>query len=140
MSNFRGLYDIRDYKESDKAFIKATFLRGLYHGKFWYSLIPRDIFMKNYSQVADRLLADPRVRVQLAVLKEDPDTILGYCIISRDTKAIIWLHTKAAWQNRGIATSLIPCPPLYVMHLSAVGNKLLTLKFPNALYNPFYDP
>jgi hypothetical protein len=138
MSNFKGLYDIRDYKESDKNFILATFLRGLYYGDSWFSSIPKDIFMDSYGRVANRLVSDPRVSIKLAVLREDPDVILGYSLVSKDQQAIIWAYTKSAWRKQGIARSLIPSNPLYVMHLSELGKQLLP-KLPSAVFNPFYE-
>lgn len=138
MSNFKGLYDIRDYKESDKNFILATFLRGLYYGDSWFSTIPKDIFMDNYKLVAERIIGDPRINIRLAVLREDNDVILGYSILSADHKAVIWSYTKTAWRRQGIARSLLPSNPLYVMHLSELGKELLP-KLSGAVFNPFYN-
>lgn len=134
MNNFQGLYDVRDYKESDKSFILATFLRGVYHGDSWFSYIPRSIFMDNYKHIADQLLAKSLVKV--ACLREDPDVILGYSILSNNYHTIHWVHVKKAWRKQGIARSLLPQFPSAVTHLSAVGKSLVS-KFPGVVFNPF---
>lgn len=136
MSDFRGLYDIRDFKESDKNLVLATFLRGLYYGDFFFNLIPKDIFMNNYKKIAESMVDSPRVVVKIACLKEDPDVILGYSILSADYQTVHWVFCKTAWRRKGIAKSLVPSHPVYVSHLSALGKSLIH-KFPNAVYNPF---
>ncbi len=136
MSDFRGLYDIRDYKSSDKSFVLATFLRGLYYGDFFFDLIPKDIFMANYKKIAEAMLTTPRVVIKVACLKEDPDVILGYSILSSDFQTVHWCFVKTPWRMKGIAKSLLPSNPSYISHLSALGKSLMS-KFPNAVYNPF---
>ncbi len=144
MNDFRGLYDIRDATPTDKAFILATFLRGVYHGESteakhgrrFFSLIPKDLFMDNYKLVAESLITNPTTLVKVACLKEDPDVILGYSVLSADFTTIHWCHVKKAWRGKGIARSLLPPTPLYVSHLSDLG-RILMNKFNNVTFNPF---
>jgi hypothetical protein len=140
---FLGLYEVRDSKEEDKNFILATFLRGLYYGDSWFSLIPKDIFMANYKQVAQTLVSSPKVTIKVACLKEDPDVILGYSILSNDFKTIHWVYVKSSklkdgttWRRKGIGRSLVPQYPETVTHLTKLGHSLLT-KFNGAVFNPF---
>lgn len=136
MSEFSGLYDIRDGKESDKAFILATFLRGLYYGDSWFSLIPKDIFMDNYKHVAEALINRPDINIKIACLKEDQDVILGYSVISNNFDTIHWVYVKSVWRRKGIARSLLPSRIEYASHLSSLG-KTLMKKFENCIFNPF---
>lgn len=136
MSEFQDLYLIRDYVVADKSFIMATFLRGLYYGDSWFSQIPKKIFMDNYKLIAEALMASPAITVKVACLKEDPDVILGYSILSANFQTIHWVFVKSAWRRQGIAKSLLPQFPTAVTHLSAVGIKLLP-KFKDAVFNPF---
>jgi hypothetical protein len=143
MNNFKGLYDIRDMKESDKSFIMATFLKGLYYGDSWFSKIPKDIFMKNYKQVAESLVAGGRTTIKVACLKEDTDIILGYSILSADYQTIHWVYVKesklkdgSSWRKKGIARSLLPQYPTAVTHLTRLGSELLH-KFQGTIFNPF---
>ncbi len=136
MSSFRGLYDIRPGNENDKNFILATFLRGLYYGESHYSLIPKQVFMDNYKIVAENILNNSKNIVMVACLKEDPNVILGYSILSADPVTIHWVYVKSIWRNKGIAKSLLPADPTAVTHLSKLGLSLMT-KFKDIVFNPF---
>src|SRR6266404_2908447 len=128
MNSFKGLYDIRDFNESDKNFVLATFLRGVYYGDSWFSMIPKQIFMDNYKKVAEYLVNTATIKV--ACLKEDPSVILGYCMLSKDLQTIHWTYVKSAWRLKGIAKTLTPTHPSVVTHLSKLGVTLLD-KFTN---------
>ncbi len=134
MTNFQGMYDIRDAKPEDKNFIMATFLKGLYYGDSWFSLIDKSAFMGNYKLVAEALLN--RANIKIACLKEDPDVILGYSVLSQDYQTIHWVFVKANWRQKGIARSLLPQYPTTVTHLTKLGKELLP-KFKTAVFNPF---
>lgn len=139
MTGFRGLYSIRDYKSEDKNFIMATFLKGLYYGfdeseGSWFRQIDKDIFMANYSKIAEKLLTQAQVKV--ACLPEDPDVIIGYSILSNDFLTIHYCFVKSAWRNKGVGRSLVPAYPTQVSHLTAAGKKLLS-KLNSPKFNPW---
>ncbi len=137
MSKFLGLYDVRDGKKEDANFILATFLRGLYYGDSWFSMIPKQAFMDNYKLVAEVLVNDrSKTVVKVACLKDDPDIIIGYSILSADYQTIVWVYVKEKWRLQGIARSLLPQYPVAVTHLTELGKKLLP-KFKDAVFNPF---
>lgn len=136
MSEFQGLYDVRDLQPGDKSFVLATFLRGLYYGDSWFSEIPKDIFMNNYKVIAENLIKNPNVVVKVACLKEDPNIILGYSILSSDYQTITWVYVKSAWRLKGIGRSLLPKYPTHVTHLSKLGKTLMS-KYDNLTFNPF---
>jgi GNAT superfamily N-acetyltransferase len=134
MDKFIGLYDIRDFKESDANFIYASFLKGLYYGDSWFSSIPKDIFMENYKKVIQVLIKKSEVKI--ACLKDEPDVIIGYSILSIDYQTIHFVYVKEKWRNRGIGKSLLPQYPSAVTHLTTLGKKLLN-KINNPIFNPF---
>lgn len=134
--DFTGLFDIRDMIESDKNFIYASFLRGLYYGDSWFSLIPKQIFMDNYKLVIEALVNSPKTKIVIACLKEDPNIILGYSILSEDYQTINWVFVKKVWRKRGIARAILPKQPTSVSHLSDLGRILLP-KFKDLIFNPF---
>lgn len=135
MTDFSGLYNVRDYKESDKNFILSTFLKGLYYGESWFSLIKKDIFMNNYKHVGEALLS--KCAVKVACLPDDEDVILGYSILSKDFQAIAFVFVKSTWRGKGIARAICPRHPLAVTHLTDLG-KVLLKKLPDTIFNPFY--
>ena len=137
MSDFTGLYNIRPAKHSDYAFIYASFLKGVYYGNPWFSMIPKDIFMQNYKPVADTLIYSPNTAILVACLPDDPDTILGYSITQVQGDVLAWVYVKAQWRKHGIGRSLIPTTPTSVTHLTELGKSLLH-KFENKpIFNPF---
>ena len=131
-----NLYEVRDYKPNDKAFIMATFLRGLYYGDSWFSQIPKDIFMDNYKRVAEAIVDNPQNNIKIACLREDEDVIIGYSVLSADFSVIHWVFVKSAFRLQGIGRALVPQNPSSVSHLSEVGKKLLP-RFKDCVFNPF---
>lgn len=126
------MYLIRNAKETDKPFIYATWLRGLYHGNEWTSWVDKDIFFSKYHTVLERLLASSVISV--SCLEDDPDTIMGYAVFDSSQKRLHWVFVKKAWRKLGIAKSLIPKDIVEVSHLTALGKKLL----PEGIkFNPF---
>lgn len=136
IEKFTGLYDIRDVKPTDKSFILATFLRGLYHGDSWFSLIPRRIFMDNYKTVCQSLVSEGNSIIKIACLKDEPDVIIGYSILSNDYQTIHWVFVKKSWREKGVGRSLLPQYPVAISHLTKLGKQLMT-KFENVIFNPF---
>lgn len=128
------LVGIRDYLPGDRNFILATWLRGLYYGDSWFREIPKDIFMDNYHRALEGILASKAVSVRVACLKDDPEVILGYAIVS--SGALHWLFVKSAWRGIGIAKSLVPSDTSTVTHLTKVGLGILK-KHPGVIFNPF---
>lgn len=131
------LIDVRDSHPGDYAFILASFLRGVYYGETIFALIPKDIFMDNYKKVANTLIRNPNVVVKMASLKEDPNVLLGFSILSTDFQTIHWVYVKSAWRKQGIATRLLPKFPTSITHLNKLGIILWRLKFPKTIFNPF---
>lgn len=128
---------IRDYKKEDEAFVTSCFLRGVYYGfdtGFRFELVPKDVFMQAYKPVINTFIVAANVKI--ACLKEDPDTIIGYSILSNDFQTIHWVYVKKKWRNMGIAKSLLPQFPISVTHLTKIGLSLLP-KFPGCVFNPF---
>jgi GNAT superfamily N-acetyltransferase len=122
---------IRPAEESDKAFIFATWLKGLYHGNSFYSEIEKDAYFTNYHAVLERVLAKSSVLV--ACLTDTPDVVLGYAVIERGT-VLHWVFVKKSWRRFGIAKRLIPHPILTVTHLTKLGSKLKPQEW---AFNPF---
>lgn len=134
MMKFEGLYDIRDANNEDVAFITSTFLRGIYYGDSWFSLIPKDIFMVHYKPIIEMLLAKSVIKI--ACPKDDPSIIMGYSILSADYLTIHYVYVKKQFRLFGIARSLLPKYPEQITHLTELGRKLMN-KFESVIFNPF---
>lgn len=138
MSDFRDLYDIRPMLDTDKAFIMATLLRGVYYGDPYFTRMPKDIFMRNYKQMAEAVVDNRLLNIHVACLKEDQDVIIGYSILSADYQAVVWVFVKKNWRNHGIGKSLIPKYPSTCTHLTIQGQELMS-KYQGMVFNPFYN-
>jgi hypothetical protein len=128
------LVTIRDYKKEDQNFIYSTWLKGLYYGEFWFSLIPKDIFMSEYHKVIDKIFNTSGCSVKVACLVEDPEVILGYSVLS-SSGALHWVFVKKIWRNIGVAKSLVPKNTKYATTTTLVGLKIMKKK--NIQLNPF---
>lgn len=129
-----GQYEIRDYKAEDHAFIKSTFLRGLYYGNEFFKIMPKDLFMAYYKLIAEALIKKSQVKV--ACLKDDIDIILGYSILSQDFSVVHWIFIKSAFRKQGISKRLLPERPLQFTHFTTMGLEYAK-RFENLVFNPF---
>lgn len=126
------LIQIRQGREDDRAFIMATWLRGLYYGNPWFKEIEKDNFMKNYHQIITKVLTKPDISINIASLKDDEDVILGYSIT--EPKILHWIFVKETFRRIGIGKALIPQDTDVTTHLTIMGKKLKPMKMQ---FDPF---
>lgn len=117
----------------DRAFILATWLKGLRFGNLWYRLIEDKIYFRMYHRVIESILAKPGVSITVACLKEDPMVIVGYSISEGDK--LHWVHVKKAWRKIKTATALVSPNTQTVTHLTDTGKTIFLRK--NWTFNPF---
>jgi hypothetical protein len=129
------LIAIRPTVESDKNFIMATILRGLYYGETWFAEIPKPTFMLHYHKVIEFLLNKDTTEVRIACLKDDPEIIVGYAILSPNINTSHFVFVKKAWRGIGIANSLVPSNTKFATHLTKTGLSIIRKK--NIDFNPF---
>lgn len=136
-------YIIRDAIASDRNFIFATWLRGLYYGDSWFTKIPKPIFMENYHRVIERILDQPNTHVKVACLADDPDVILGYSVYRQikvddaDVNVLDWVFIKSAWRKIGIGKKLTPENLRAFTHLTKLAGDIIKVKIPGLIFNPF---
>lgn len=130
----KDLVTIRDSEPGDHNFVLATFLRGLYYGDSWFTMIPKSIFMDQYHAILEILINSPGVDIKVCCLKDDPEVILGYSIYSNTV--LHFVYVKRSWRAIGIAKSLVPINISATTHLTDVGRKLLR-DHPSVVFNPF---
>lgn len=118
-------------RPDDYNFIMATWLIGLYYGNDWFTKIDKDVYMKHYHDIVDRVLKKPTLISNLAVLKEDDSVILGYAIY--EPKILHWVYVKEAWREIGIAKQIVPEDTEVTTHLTKLGFSLRK----HIKFNPF---
>lgn len=133
--NKNDLVAIRDFLPGDKNFVFATWLRGLYYGDSWFREVKKDVFMDNYHRFIERLLETPGVQVKVACLKNDPEVILGYSVVSELAPVLHWVFVKTAWRGIGIAKSLVPEGVTTITHATKLGLSISKRK--DLVFNPW---
>lgn len=128
------IYEIRDYRPEDHAFIMSTFLRGLYYGNEFFNIMPKDLFMAYYKLIGEALISKSQVKV--ACLKDDADIILGYSVLSQDFSVVHWVFIKRAFREQGISKRLLPERPSQFTHFTTMGLEYAK-RFENVVFNPF---
>ena len=133
--NKSDLIAIRSVRPEDMNFIYASWLRGLYYGDSVFSLVPKQIFMSNYHKVLDFLLKSNNTEITVACLKDDPEVILGYAVLSKNPRTLHYVFVKKQWRSIGIAKGLIPGDINVATHFTKVGFSIMNKK--GWTYNPF---
>lgn len=139
----KELIDVRPYGETDKNFVLATWLRGLYYGDTFFSNIPKTIFMENYHSILENFIKRNSEAIQVACLREDPEVILGYSVVrdikigEADISVLDWIFVKTAWRGIGISKMLVPNKINACTHLTKLGASIIKNKYPNIIFNPF---
>ena len=139
----RELIGVRSYRDTDKNFILATWLRGLYYGDLFYGNIPKTIFMENYHKILEAFLQRNSQSIRVACLEEDPEVILGYAVVrplqigEADINVLDWIFVKTAWRGIGISKMMVPSKLNACTHLTKIGASMIKNKYPNIIFNPF---
>lgn len=128
----KEMVTIRPPRPEDRAFIYATWLRGLYYGNPWFTQIDKDSYMASYHKILDQLFLKPDVDIKIACVTEDPELILGYSV--SEPSILHWVFVKQAWRRFGIAKQLIPKDVSRITHLTTVAEKLKPKEW---LFDPF---
>lgn len=128
----KDLVSFRPHAESDKNFIYATWLRGLYYGSEFFREMNQNQFFAIYQTLLDRLLSKPGLTIQVACLKEDSDVILGYAAF--EPGILHFVFVKDVWRKMGIAKDLVPESIRITTHLTKVGRSLKPVTW---TFNPF---
>lgn len=91
MSNF---ITIRPYKEDDKAFIFATYLRNTWYSKDNTTTLEKGLWMGLQHARMEKAL--PTLGIRVACITDDPDTILGYSFKDQDKQ---FTYIKLAFRD-----------------------------------------
>lgn len=127
----------REFKKEDENFILSTMLRGIYYGGTHYSSMKKTVFMNKFQQKIVELIRQNGLstRIRIAALREDPNIILGYVILSNDLKTIHWAFCKKSWRKIGIIRDLVPDTVKTVTLLTKLGLSISKQK--GLEYDPF---
>lgn len=131
--NKNDLIVVRDWVESDKSIILASWLNGLRYGNDWFSLIDSKAYFYTYHTILETLLSRPETQIKIACLKDDPEVVLGYAVFTGNR--LDWVFVKKAWRNIGIANQLVPDNIQVVTHVTKPGKAIMLKR--KYVFNPF---
>jgi GNAT superfamily N-acetyltransferase len=115
----------------------ARWLRSLREDNEYFGRIEKRPYFKVYDAFIKTILLRPHATVKFAVLSDDKDVVLGWCVT--EGSALHYVHVHAAQRGQGIAKTLIPDNIEYITHVTSLGDKLLrSKKFTKEIqFNPF---
>lgn len=129
------LIAIRDLEPEDYNFVYATWNKSYCFGNPSFRKIPQTDFYKYQSCVIRHLLTKPGVQKKVAVLKEDPDIILGYAFYEDDIAHYVFV--KDDWRRIGIAKGLLPLGIQTITHSTIKLRKILEQKQKTLIFDPY---
>jgi hypothetical protein len=109
---------------ADIAFIFATWLKGIRFGNVSYKRIPSKLYYTEMHAVLDGILQHPATVVNVACLKNEPDTILGFSVVTKST-TLHWVFVKKAWRGIGLGMDLTPLATVRVTMRTRAVDKIL---------------
>lgn len=113
----------------------AKFLRSLRDGNKYFKRIDAEMFFKNYNIYFDHLLMRPESVVKIAVLTDDTDVVVGWCLAEANKLHYVWVPLDG--RRQGIATALVSEGFEWHSHETDLSIIIKDRKFPNVKFNPF---
>ena len=115
--------------------IFAKWLRSFKYGNDYFRLMDNDAYFKNYSRQVSWILNQADCSVRLAVLHDDHDVCLGFCVY-RDT-ILDYIHVQRDMRNIGIGTALMPEGIKVITHITKYVLEVWHKSYPEVRFNPF---
>lgn len=130
------LISYRKASVNDTNFILSSWIQGLYHNKTAFSDMEKDTFMKIYNVVLKFLIDELNPNILIACLRDEPDAIIGYSVLSASQTSVHWVFVRKSWRGIGIAKDLVPKTVIHATHLTACGRDIIK-KQGIIKFNPF---
>jgi hypothetical protein len=119
----------------DQGVIYSRWLRSHRYGNFLFKMIPSDTYYEKYKRYIEILLHKPESEVRLAVLTDDHDIVLGFCV-HRDT-ILDYVHVHYTCRNARIGWHLVPEKISCITHYTYVGARFATARYGGFKFNPY---
>ena len=133
-------YDIISFPSAElpdvyKGMVYSRWLRSHRYGNFLFKMIDREVYFDMYSKYISILLDKPESTVRLAVLSDDHDVALGFCV-SRG-KILDYVHVHHTCRMVRIASHLTPDKISHITHYTYMGARFVTNKYGGFKFNPY---
>lgn len=95
-------------------------------------------FYTNYHKFIEKLLAVDTSYTRLAVLSDDHDIVLGFCVTRGADTKLDFVHVHSYYRRNGVAKALVPSNVITFTHLTDVGMLIWQEKKQDEwTFNPF---
>jgi hypothetical protein len=121
--------------EQYKSLIFAKWLRSLKKGNELYRKIDSRAYYDTYQLLIERILDKPDTKVRLAVLTDDHDVVLGFCIYRNEI--LDYVYVQQDIRKHGIGEKLLPKEIKVYTHLTKTADIIIANRKPKAIFNPF---
>lgn len=133
-------YDIISFPSAElpedyKGLVYSRWLRSHRYGNFLFKMVDSDVYYDRYSKYIDTLLAKPESKVRLAVLSDNHDVALGFCVHRNDI--LDYVHVHYGCRSAGIASNLVPDKISYITHYTYMGSRFVTDRYGGFRFNPY---
>lgn len=135
MSSYTVLLCPHEKLDPYRAFIYAKWLRSLRYGNEYFRLVEPQAFWRSYSAYITAILCQENAAVRLAVLTDEPDVALGFCV-SRGT-ILDYIYVQKDFRRLGIGGNLMPKNIETITHLTRTGVTVWGSKMKSVKFNPF---
>ncbi len=120
MSTYKIIaFKAEDLPKDYSGLIYSKWLRSLRYGNDYFKLIHPEAFYRSYERYISTILDAPNAVVRLAVLTDDQDVALGFCVYRGST--LDYVHVHKHQRRLGIARNLIPDGIDTITHVTKTG-------------------
>lgn len=119
--------------------IYSKWLRSLRYSNDYFRLIAKGPYFKTYQRFIEKLLNKPNTMIRLAVLSDNHDVCLGFCVYRHDRAFHIldYVHVHKDHRRQGIGSMLVPPNIIAITHLTRIGLSIWGSKMKDVAFNPF---
>lgn len=121
--------------ENYSGLVYSRWLRSLRYGNFLFKMIDSKVYYEKYAAYVGQILAKPECKVRLAVLSDDQDVALGFCVNRGDILDYVHVHHSA--RSMKIGTRLTPEKIKCLTHWTYQGERFATKKYGRWIFNPY---
>lgn len=125
----------KDLPAAYRNLIFSRWLRSLRFSNDYFNLIEANAYYAVYHRYIEALLARPATSVNLAVLSDDNDNVLGFSVT--EPEILHYVHVHKYQRKQGIGRALVPSTTRVITHVTKTGLSLWVSKMPQAVFNPF---
>lgn len=122
-------------KAKFKNLILAKWMRSLRRDNDFFKLIDSSSYYEAYQRYIEFIFNKPNITIQLAVLSDDPDIVLGFSV--NEGSILYYCYVNKDFRRQGIAKSLVSFKVDVITHITSVGLIIWNLSLPKAIFNPF---